>query len=325
MRLREPQTALKGPPSPLRGVLHGLDRALKCLPAREANPPCSPLPKGSERGFTLVELMAVCTILALALVVSLPMGLKWLEDYRYSAACRSFYNAVHLAKINAISGSTLFTVTTIAGVGSDLEVTTDDFYFRCDHTPDINTEGDYPVGQGTSVALAGFIDPSYVNGNVFVVKEKPTVVDGPEPVREPDPVTGEYKGKYRAKLTLKLYSDRVQWTGGPLTSNTGKAWTVATAKFVPTDTAENLPVYSVRKTGGTVECEFDPSLYYVEVNGNNAASVDTPIVFDSDGSPKDLVPYTILIRRMKSGGTVATQGPPFTITVQASGKILSGG
>jgi hypothetical protein len=273
--------------------------------------------------------MVVCAILGLALVVSLPMGLTWLADYRYSAACRSFYNAVHLGKINAISGSTFFSVTEIdmGGTPNDFVVTTDYFYFRCNNDPpDINREGDYPVGQGTSVALGGFTNVApkyaYVNGNVFEVTTTPTVIAGPDK-------DATDKTKYKAKLRLTLHSDRVQWLtgpGAPIASATGKAWTVAAVKFVPTDVALNLPVYSVKKTGGTVQCEFDPSLYNVDILVNSvSAGVTTPVVFDSKGSPKDLVPYTILIRRMREDGTVSTAGPPFIITVQASGKILSGG
>jgi len=279
-------------------------------------------------GFTLVELMVVCAILGLALVVSLPMGITWLADYRYSAACRSFYNAIHLGKINAISGSTLFNITEIdmGGTPNDFLVTTASFAFRCAHTPNINTEGDYPVGQGTSIALGGFAniapDYAYVNGNIFEVKTMPTVIEGPTQDAVDDT-------KYTAKLSLALYSNRVQWVSapaGPIASTTGKAWSVAAVKFVPTDVTKNLPVYSVKQTGATVQCEFDPSLYNVDILVNGvSAGVTTPVVFDSKGAPKDLVPYTILVRRMKTDGTVSTQAPPFTITVEASGKILSGG
>ncbi len=270
-------------------------------------------------GFTLVELMVVGTIMVLALAVSLPLGTKWLDDHRYSATCRAFYNAIHLAKINAISGSAMFNVTTIdmGGDVHDFVVTTEPFMFRCDHTPDINTKGDYPVSQGTAVALAGFIDPVYVNGNVLEVKTTPTVVN----------VTDLGDGLWEAELRLTLHSDRLQWSPAPgaaITANTGKAWTVAAAKFVPITVTENVPVYSVKKTQGTVECEYNPSLYHIEVNGNDAEATTVPIVFDSKGCPKDLVPYTILVRRKKDGAA-STQHPPFTITVQASGKIFSGG
>lgn len=280
----------------------------------------------SKGGFTLVELMVVCAVLGLALAVSLPMGVTWLEDYRYSAACRSFYNAVNYGKINAISGSTLFSITEIdmGGTPSDFVVTTAPFTFRCNHTPDINTAGDYPVGQGTSIALGGFAnvapDYAYVNGNIFEIKTTPTVIGS---------ATDKGGGLWEAQLTLTLHSDRVQWLsapGAPIASTTGKAWSVSAVKFVPTDTTRNLPVYSVKNTGGTIECDFDPSLYNVDIEVNGVSSgVSVPIVFDSKGAPKDLVPYTVLIRRMKSDGTVSTQAPPFTITVEASGKILSGG
>ncbi|MDQ7784217.1 MAG: prepilin-type N-terminal cleavage/methylation domain-containing protein [Desulfomonilaceae bacterium] len=275
--------------------------------------------RSRQSGFTLVELMVVCAVMALALAVSLPLGSKWLTDYRYSAACRSFYNAIHLAKIHAISGSTMFNVTNIKGTGTDLEVTTAPVYFRCDHTPDINKEGDYPVTLGTAVALDGFVEPSYVNSNVFEVKETPTV----------NGIVDHGKGLWEARLTLKLSSDRIQWTGDE-DSNTGKAWTVAAAKFVTTQARQTalgkkMPVYSVYKMGGTIRCEFDPSVYHVEVNGTSAESATTVIVFDSKGAPKNLDPYTILVQRKKPDGSVSTEHPPFTITVQTSGKILSGG
>ncbi len=327
MKNRGPHPALKGGSSPSHRWQCLSVRTLRCATAWEENPACPSLPKGGNDGFTLVELMVVGAILGLALVVSLPLGAKWLDSYRYSAACRSFYNGVHLAKINAISGSTLFNITEIDGTGGGLKVTTDYYYFRCDHTPKV-ADGDYRVNEGTFIALAGFNDPdyAYLNGNVFKVIETPTV----------DAVSDEGGGKYKAKLTLKLRSDLVQWSGGPATSNTGKAWTVAAATFVTTEDRQaleknKLPVYSVYKSGGTVQCEYDPSLYYIEVNGKDQdpkatpPGENTPIVFDSQGAPKDLVPYTILIRRKKAGGTLSTQDTPFTITVQSSGKILSGG
>lgn len=263
--------------------------------------------------------MVVCAIMVLALAVSLPLGTGWLEAHRFSAACRSFYNAMHLAKINAISGSAMFNISTIdvGGGSGDFVVTTEPFVFRCDHTPNISHQGDFPLSQGTAVALTGFIDPVYVNGNVFEVKATPTVIN----------VSDQGNGLWEAELRFTLYSALVRWSpapGAPITANTGKAWTVAAVQFVPATVAENVPVYSVKTTEGTVECKFDPSLYSIEVNGNDAASTTIPIVFDSRGCPKDLVPYSILIRRMKDGA-VSAQHPPFTITVQASGKIFSGG
>jgi Tfp pilus assembly major pilin PilA len=283
-----------------------------------------------ESGFTFAELMVVCAVMGLILAVSLPLGTKWLDSYRFSAACRSFYNAVHLAKINAMSGSSLFEVEAIdmGGSSNEFKIRTKTFVFNCDETASTYEERGYPVDVNSSVILTGFNDPSYVNGNVFLVKTRPT--------EETVPPTTLGNGQCEGKLTMTLYSTKVSWSPPPGTeilSKTGRAWTAAVATFITHDdsdtdsTTYERTTYYVEKglDNDTVRCEYDPSFFHIEINGVSvAAGSPQSVVFDSSGCPKDLQPYTIKIMRMKNGA-VATDHPPFLITVKSSGKIYAAG
>lgn len=275
----------------------------------------------SENGFTFAELMVVCTIMGLILALSLPLGKEWLENYRYSAACRSFYNALHLAKINAMSGASLFNIVEIdkGAAANEFKVTTGPFVFNCDESATIYDQKGYPVNLGSFIILDGFVDPYYVNGNVFRVSSQPTVKQ----------VSSLGDGRCKAELIITLSSSKVVWSPAPsvaIASATGRAWTAAVATFIPQSETYDRTTYYVEKQLNidTVRCEFDPSYYYIEVNGVSveSGSADS-VVFDSSGCPKDLQPYTVTIRRKKNGAVSDAQ-PPFVIRVESSGKIYSG-
>jgi prepilin-type N-terminal cleavage/methylation domain-containing protein len=74
-----------------------------------------------SKGFTVIELVVVLTIICVMTAVTLPMGLGWLADYRFSMAARSLSNAVLMARMRGIENRAIFTIT------SSQQVTTGPF------------------------------------------------------------------------------------------------------------------------------------------------------------------------------------------------------
>ena len=229
--------------------------------------------------------------------------------------------AIHLAKINAMSGASLFNIVQIdvGASNNEFKITTEPFEFNCDESATTYDKKGYPVNVGSFIILDGFIDPSYVNGNVFRVTSQPVVNN----------LISLGNGRCKAELTMTLTSSKVSWNpapASPIAATTGRAWSAAVATFIPQAVTFDRTTYYIEKSLNidTVRCEYDPSYYYIEINGVSveSGSAET-LVFDSKGYPKDLQPYTILIRR-KQNGEILTTHPPFVIRVQSSGKIFSG-
>ncbi len=64
-----------------------------------------------SRGFTVTEMVVVVTIIAILTAITLPMGINWLAEYRFSAMARSLSNAVLMARMRGIENRAVFTIT----------------------------------------------------------------------------------------------------------------------------------------------------------------------------------------------------------------------
>ncbi len=64
-----------------------------------------------SKGFTVIEMVVVVTIIAIMAAVTLPLGLGWIAEYRFSSAARSLSNAVLMARMRGIENRAVFTIT----------------------------------------------------------------------------------------------------------------------------------------------------------------------------------------------------------------------
>jgi prepilin-type N-terminal cleavage/methylation domain-containing protein len=64
-----------------------------------------------SKGFTVIELVVVVTIIALLTAITLPMGINWIAEYRFSMAARSLSSAVLMARMRGIENRAVFTIT----------------------------------------------------------------------------------------------------------------------------------------------------------------------------------------------------------------------
>jgi prepilin-type N-terminal cleavage/methylation domain-containing protein len=64
-----------------------------------------------SKGFTVIELVVVVTIIAVLTAITLPMGINWIAEYRFSMAARSLSNAVLMARMRGIENRAVFTIT----------------------------------------------------------------------------------------------------------------------------------------------------------------------------------------------------------------------
>ena len=64
-----------------------------------------------SKGFTVIELVVVLTIIAVLTAITLPMGISWIAEYRFSSAARSLSNAVLMARMRGIENRAVFAIT----------------------------------------------------------------------------------------------------------------------------------------------------------------------------------------------------------------------
>ena len=71
--------------------------------------------KRSERGFTVVELLAVIAIMMVVTAIATPTFYYWLPRYRLSASARQISADLQLARMKAISQNTTYRLNILAG------------------------------------------------------------------------------------------------------------------------------------------------------------------------------------------------------------------
>ncbi len=140
----------------------------------------------SPRGFTLVELMVVVSIMAVMLLLTMTYGMSWYRAYRFQEVAQTFANAALAVRVRAIGGMLSFYVQKIErqGVsGTTFRAYLPNFSYVSPRDPNNSSrpwefpikaisESPYQAGGDAGedyVILSGFGNPSNVNENLFRV------------------------------------------------------------------------------------------------------------------------------------------------------------
>lgn len=295
----------------------------------------------SGKGFTVVELLVVVAIIGIFLIMAWGPMVGWLSHFRFEAAGRSFINAAHTVRMQAIGGLPVLKVnpTTSISKSSDKKFTVklDTITFTCDtcgspsgSTP---TKDEIPIKADDYVALTGFNSPDCFNGNLFRVIQ--VTADTPT-AASPDRDKWGHKQWKATNVSFDCEScadddasNCLQWpaTGSSSYSlTTGKVQVAACLKFIQNTVlpkSQRVP-YSVTKskTGGTLECYYDPNRYEVDINGT-VVNPSAALVFDFAGATRNHVEYLVQIRE-KRKGVVDTRAPALSFRIDRTGRIKLG-
>jgi len=285
-----------------------------------------------SKGLTIVELVVVIAIIGLVIALSWGPMFGWPGHYRFEAAGRAFINAAQSARIQAISGLPVLKVSTgppatpasIQKVtDTKFKVYLDTITFVCDTCGTLGdrrpTTDELPIKVGDYVALTGFNQPDYLNGNLFKVTAlnpaNPTVT-APAAPNDKDmwghlqwQITGL---SFECESCAEFDSSAcIKWTDTASSFNitTGKVMVAACVKFIKFTAPEKTVPYSVikNKTGSTIECYYDPDFFDVKVRIRNPVDGTYPelatpdIIFDYAGATKNRIDYFIGISRVIKG------------------------
>jgi len=292
----------------------------------------------SGKGFTVVELLVVLAIIGIFLIMAWGPMVGWLSHFRFEAAGRSFINAAHAVRMQAIGGLPVLKVnpTTSISKSSDKKFTVklDTITFTCDtcgspsgSTP---TKDEIPIKADDYVALTGFNSPDCFNGNLFRVIQ--VTADNPTLTSQKRDKWGHWQWQ-ATNVSFDCEScsatDCIKWPITGLSSyslNTGKVQVAACLKFIQNTSLGTAYSVSKSKTGGTIECYYDPNHYDIQVGEklSNGKYQSTPaVVFDFAGATRNHVEYLIQIQE-KRKGVVDTRTRPLSFKIDRTGRIKLG-
>ena len=75
----------------------------------------------NSKGFTLIEVIIVVTIIGILAAISIPAISSWLPNYRLKAAARELYSGMQKARMVAVKTNTTSMMTFTSGVGTPCE------------------------------------------------------------------------------------------------------------------------------------------------------------------------------------------------------------
>jgi prepilin-type N-terminal cleavage/methylation domain-containing protein len=280
-------------------------------------------------GFTVLELLVVIAILGVALAMTIPVGTRWVSEYRFFGAYNAFVGSVQMARLKALTGSSLLNVTSVtkaaplSGMGGDgFKVAVDTFSFNCSYTP-TSPGADLPVKDDGYVSISGLNGLGYLNGNIFKVGN---VTWGAAPVStgyhrwQVSGVTFVCGSCMENDSTKCLTWDTAQ--ASPQTTTTGQAAVISAVNFVPATRGSGVADYAVQSVGNSVQCTFNQDIFFVDVNGTRIISTTRkPIVFSFRGTTKDLASYVVTLKNLRKG---VPSDPTLTFTVLPSGRVAGG-
>ncbi len=302
--------------------------------------------------------MVVLLIIGFALAVTVPMGVQWIADYKFSAGSRAFINAAQLVRIRSIGGPVTINVTQVNQGITDTQFvfTVPTFRTSTTYTEDCadccDATNAPPLRLGDYITVAGVNNPDFLNGQIFVI----TDISVPWTVTKTlDAGTGADVCEWgTVTVTAKSCmenepSNCVKWPAGlgAQATTTGLIRVASCLRFVPF--ANNDPDrvhFTVVKSGNSMECRYDPQWMDVKVvvpdptNPQNAIQISdvtgtrpAPIVFDYAGATRNQMTYTVQLRKMTrtgSGGTLIyspmddKKNPPIVFSIMPAGRVRLG-
>lgn len=299
-------------------------------------------------------------VIGIALALTIPMGSRWIGDYRFSATTRAMVNAAFLVRMNAIGGPITINIKQIAQGGTNKEFAlvaadasaTDDIVYTTPPYANLTTAPDYfPIQVNDYVTLTGFRTPDYVNGALFQVK----TTSHPSPPTQVAGTTTQWSMpvfSFTCESCSELTpTNCIQWTGAtPAPSDTGKVQVAASLKIAPSllkiayapgGTADQT--YTIEKSGNSVKLSYwrgdgtagNRGAYTIKVGTRNPATMlfnmvevspgtVAPIVFDFAGATRGHLEYKIEIYRIKTDGTVGAHPTPVVFSILPSGRVRLG-
>jgi len=292
--------------------------------------------------------MVVLVVIGMALAITVPMGIGWVADYKFSAGSRAFINAAQLVRIKSIGGPITLNVTQVDQGTSDTEVVFTIPKTMMGAPIYINDDcKDWPpVKKGDYITVAGINNPDFLNGLIFLITDVPTTwnVTKLSAGCEWDQVIVTAKSCMENDPT-----NCVKWPAGlgPQTSTTGLIRVASCVRFVPYAHGDPYRVhFAVAKSGNSMECKYDPQWMDVKVlvpdPTKSAVPVQItdvtgtmpgPIVFDYAGATRNQMTYTVELRKMTrtgSGGTYTytpvddAKSPPIVFSIMPAGRIRLG-
>ncbi|MDQ7785237.1 MAG: prepilin-type N-terminal cleavage/methylation domain-containing protein [Desulfomonilaceae bacterium] len=310
-------------------------------------------------GFTFTELMVVLLIIGVALAATVPYGVRWIADYKFSAGSRAFINAAQLARIKAIGGPITINVSEVdKGVDdSQLVFTVPAFRTGTSDTKTCSTCCDSvnapPLKMGDYITVTGINNPDFLNGKIFLITNVPS----------PWTVTTTWDADSQrnwcdwdeAKITAKSCMENEPGNciklpsgfAGPMETTTGLIRVASCLRFVPFAQDDRDRVhFTVVKSGNSMECRYDPQWMDVKVlvpdpsNPTKGIPITdvtgakpAPVVFDYAGATRNQMTYTVELRKMTrhdSGGTLVyapvedKTSPPIVFSIMPAGRVRLG-
>ncbi|HMK37169.1 MAG TPA: type II secretion system protein [Desulfomonilaceae bacterium] len=310
--------------------------------------------KGTQKGFTLTELLVVMFIAMLLMVFTVGWVGSQYGNYKFSNAVNGLKNAVNLARMRAMSNrggtGTTFFLKQIQAAGPTITFTIgNDPYSGAAPVSSLKASQQYYiylVGLSPTTNASGTVDvfPWFMNDRLCEMTSIPnTTLSSPTftcqcPLRDDTPNTPATYIDISAG-TYKL----VPSTMNLASSSTAVVSTILQLVSVPGGTVldsttgekmGNQDYYRIRDLGGVIEFDFNPTWIHLTFKTDNTVITDpTPkiIVFDPRGMTKDLKTHEIqmeywtntTVHRASGSQTYNTRKTTSIQTVSSSGVTAS--